>query len=53
MLMDWEYEILKMVILLKLIYRLNVLPNKIPTQFFTEVGRLILSSYGNTHTQTG
>ena len=37
MLMDWQDEYVKVGVLPKPTHRLNVIPMKIPTQFFTEI----------------
>jgi hypothetical protein len=40
-------NIVKMAILIKVTYKLNVIPIKIPTQFFTDLKRTILIAGGS------
>ena len=41
-LMDWKTDPIKMLILSKLIYRFNTIPNKIPAGFFVDIDRFVL-----------
>lgn len=42
MFMDWETNIVKMQYTLKIFYRLNKIPIKIPASFFVEINTLII-----------